>query len=515
MNRKLLLLISMVLLFSLIFAADYAEVIKIVASDRDAYDEFAYSVSISGNYAIVGAFEEDEDTAGNNTMYNAGSAYIYEISDSSWVEKTKLVASDRNSNDGFGYSVSISGDYAIVGAYEAGSAYIFERIDSMWIEVIKLEASDHSGEEWFGYSVSISGDYAIVGASLDDKDSSGSYIADEAGSAYIFERIDSVWTVVAKLVASDQGEYDYFGGAVSISGEHAIVGAYYDSEDLLGTKVLSGAGSAYIFKREDSTWVEETKIIPADRRENDYFGMSVSISGNHAIVGAEGNHLAYLFSKEDTLWTQKAKLFGGMEFGSSVSIAGDYFIVGAESDSYDANWGSDVYSAGSAYIFKLEGDTCKQEAKLLASDREENDHFGMSVSISENYAIVGTSWEDDDALGANNLDKSGSAYVFSIKRDIPPVAIMDKMPNIFTLYQSYPNPFNPAATIDYYLPQDMHVDLTVYDLSGKEVYKLVSAYQTLGYYSVHFNALNLQSGLYIYRLSAGNKSLSKKMVLLK
>jgi hypothetical protein len=131
----------------------------------------------------VGAFGDDD----NGT--DSGSAYVFERSDSSWNEIAKLTASDGASGDYFGLSVSISGDYAIVGAYGdddndapySGSAYVFERSDSSWNEIAKLTASDGTSWDQFGRSVSISGDYAIVGAFADY--ANGNYYS---GSAYVF-----------------------------------------------------------------------------------------------------------------------------------------------------------------------------------------------------------------------------------------------------------------------------------------------------------------------------------------
>ena len=199
------LVVFFLTLFSIVEASaqTWNEVIKTVASDRAAGDEFGYSVSISGDYAIVGACGEDEDASGANTQTDAGSAYIFERDGlGNWTQAQKLIASDRAANDYFGYSVSISGDYAIVGAHwededasgantqsDAGSAYIFER-DGLgnWTQAQKLTASDRAAGDYFGHSVSISGDYAIVGAYCEDEDASGANSQYRAGSAYIFER---------------------------------------------------------------------------------------------------------------------------------------------------------------------------------------------------------------------------------------------------------------------------------------------------------------------------------------
>jgi len=173
-----------------------------MSSDGGVDDRFGWSVSISGDYAIVGVFAEDEDAAGLNTMSEAGSAYVFERNGAGlWNEAQKIVASDRASTDYFGYSVSIFGEYAIVGAYTenedatggntmiaAGSAYVFERNGAgLWNEAQKIVASDRASTDFFGTSVSISGDDVIVGAYLEEEDATGSNNMNQAGSAYIFK----------------------------------------------------------------------------------------------------------------------------------------------------------------------------------------------------------------------------------------------------------------------------------------------------------------------------------------
>ena len=254
------LVVFFLTLFSIVEASaqTWNEAIKTVASDRAASDVFGYSVSISGSYAIVGAYQEDEDASGANYQLDAGSAYIFERDGlGNWTQAQKLTASDRAAFDYFGHSVSISGDYAIVGAYgesedasganfqnAAGSAYIFER-DGLgnWTQAQKLTASDRASGDYFGHSVSISGDYAIVGAYREDEDASGANTQSQAGSAYIFER-DGLgnWTQAQKLTASDRAAEDYFGWSVSISGSYAIVGAWQESEDASGANYQNDAG---------------------------------------------------------------------------------------------------------------------------------------------------------------------------------------------------------------------------------------------------------------------------------
>jgi hypothetical protein len=198
--KENLLLFVLSFVTAISFGQNWNEIIKATASDRDVYDIFGYSVSISGDYAIVGAPNEDEDASGGNTIKDAGSAYIFKNIAGTWTEAQKIVASDRASYDIFGYSVSISEDYAIVGALDtdgeasggnavegAGSAYIFKNNSGTWSEVQKIVASDRASYDDFGHSVSISGDYAIVGAPDEDEDASGGNTVYDAGSAYVFE----------------------------------------------------------------------------------------------------------------------------------------------------------------------------------------------------------------------------------------------------------------------------------------------------------------------------------------
>jgi len=124
----------------------------------------------------------------------------------------------------------------------------------------KIVASDRAGGDWFGWSVSISGDYAMVGAPYEDHDVTGGNVLSNAGSAYIFKRSGITWTEETKLVASDRQQDDYFGVSVSISGDYAIVGAPYEDHDFSGANYMSAAGSAYIFRRSGTTWTQTSKF---------------------------------------------------------------------------------------------------------------------------------------------------------------------------------------------------------------------------------------------------------------
>ncbi|UCF43883.1 MAG: hypothetical protein JSV99_02880 [Planctomycetota bacterium] len=408
--------------------ADYSELAKLTASDGSRHDYFGASVSVSGDYAIIGAYGYGG---------YSGSAYIFKREGEVWIEQANLTASDGAYSDYFGGSVSISGDYAIVGAgldddngNWSGSAYIFKREGQVWSQQGKLTASDGAESDLFGCAVSISEDYAIVGAYGDNDNGNNS------GSAYIFKRDGTVWSEQDKLTASDDAADDWFGWSVSISGDYAIVGVCRDDDNGYDS------GSSYIFKRDGMFWSEQDKLTASDGNEIDWFGTCVSISGDYAIIGANydddngsSSGSAYIFKREGEVWIEQDKLTASDgtaddRFGGSVSISGDYVIIGAQRD------GDNGYHSGSAYIFKRDGKTWSEEAKLTASDGYDRDYFGGSVCVvGSDYAVVGAYYGD------GNWTDSGAAYLF----DVAVLSASIEMDEMW-MYQSLPGQSNSALT---------------------------------------------------------------------
>ena len=188
------------------------------------------------------------------------------------------------SGDLFGRSVALSGDYVLIGAEGAdsavGSAYVFERnSNAVWIETARLVALDRAGGDGFSRSVSLSGRHAVIGAFGDDDK------GDFSGSTYIFERDDTTgtWEQETKLLASDGMSDDFFGTSVFILGDRIVIGA------LRGGDSGIQSGAAYIFERDPGTgsWKENVKLLPSDGAAGDLFGQSVSLSGNLIAIGAQ------------------------------------------------------------------------------------------------------------------------------------------------------------------------------------------------------------------------------------
>lgn len=279
--------------------------------------------------------------------------------------------------------------------------------ESQWSAVSSLTTKANylpTGEEailsasgvttYFGSSVAVNenGNYAIIGDPNDNT---------QKGAAYIFIRSGTTWTQQAKLTASDGLSYEHFGASVAISSDGSYV--------IIGSPDAESVGTAYIFKRINSTWAQEVELKANNAQHGPNFGCSVSISddgsrvivGNYEHIGQTGK--AYIFSRTGTSWTQEAVLIAidgtnGDFFGYSVSISNDgmYSIIGA----YRNNSGN-----GAAYIFMRSGTTWNQQAKLVANDAYFNSYFGNSVDISGDGSIcVVTSY--------NKNNSTGQAYIF-------------------------------------------------------------------------------------------------------
>ncbi len=321
--------------------------------------------------------------------------------------------------DYFGTAVAVDGNYAIFGATGAGDenggrAYIYKYDGTSWQLLQELNPGTLDGGDLFGQAVDISGDYTIVGAPGDDTQGG------DAGRAYVFKRNGSdQWNLVATNVLPVAGSAGgNFGWSVAIHSmaateAYAVAGA---PEDSVNGKTQSG--SAYFYSISNTSILsEEIRLYPLDGADDDKFGRAVSLSRTgdgriFAVIGAEGalvgndsdTGAAYVYERTSTGWgfvsprLTASDYEAGAFLGASVSIDGDYAIIGAPFE--DA--GSTTPDSGSAYIFRWNDSAWSQTQKLTVADGNDYDFFGVSVSISGDYAII----------GADGKDPSGAAYVF-------------------------------------------------------------------------------------------------------
>ena len=311
--------------------------------------------------------------------------------------------------DDFGWSVSLDGDRALVGVLRGagvgpntGSAYVFVRDGLGWALEAVLAAEDGEATDAFGSSVSLSGDRALVGASSED-----SFGRTGNGAAYVFVRSGTTWSQEAKLASGNPESSGAFGSSVSLSGDRALIGAP------LETTVGPLGGRAYGFVRSGSTWSLETTLLPLNPSSQDWFGIAVSLDGDRALVGAflngdagQGSGAAYFFERGSSGWAEVDQVTasdanGTGWFGYAVSLDGDRALIGAMRDSENG------VRTGSAYVFRWTGADWAEEAQLVAPDGADLDQFGHSVALSGDLALVGAPWDDDRGM------ESGSVYAFA------------------------------------------------------------------------------------------------------
>lgn len=373
---------------------------KLLPSDGAAGDQFGRSVAISGETILVGAALADAGFA------NSGAVYVF-VHDHvlGFVEEAKLVPDDPAIGDQFGYSVAISGDTAIIGApfadtaaTDAGAAYVFVRSGTTWTQEAKLTGSTIGLGSAFGRSVAISGETTLVGAPA-----TGTGVA---GSAYVFVRSGGLWDEEDVLSASDGTTTNAFGWSVSLEGDRAIAGA------MGANGQTTSSGAAYVYTRSGTLWNEEAKIAPADGATNDFFGISVALfNQNVAAIGASGDDdngsnsgSAYVFMRSGTNWNQERKHSGdspGDLMGGSVSFSHNTVLAGARFDDDDQT------DQGSGLVFSNLSGTIGFQI-FVASDAMVLDQLGTSVDIDGCEIVTGA--VGDDTLGTN----AGAAYIFGL-----------------------------------------------------------------------------------------------------
>ena len=497
---------------------------------EDGLDNEHLCADIIGDSVVVGAHRVDI-------------AKIFVGGGKTWKEQAELTANTDAA--AFGWAVSLTGrhdrasaDTAIVGApsdnlagAKAGSAYIFVRSGDTWKQHAKLVAPDPEDEDAFGFAVSIYRNTAIVGVPMDDD------AGRDAGAAYIFVRDGNAWKQQAKLVPQDLVGFDAFGGAVSIHGNTAIVGANGHSHSGLRFPC-----AAYVFVREGTTWVEQAKLTADDAGSSDSFGKSVALFNDTIIVGApvadvEGKKdagAAYVFAREGDTWKQQVKLIRkaegkGDQFGTGVAVAGNIAIVGA-AGMEDAGVGS-----GAAYGFARVDGVWEEKKKVQPDDEGPRIKFGAWVAISSGMIAV-SAHNAPNADAWLNRAKGAAAYVYNSVEDFgtPPFLAVEPFGLSVTtlgqvkrtaLLQNFPNPFNPETWLPYRLAVDAPVTLGIYNVRGQLTRELNLGVQKAGGYLTRETAAywdgrdqvgeTVSSGVYFYTLHAGSFQATRRMLILK
>lgn len=307
----------------------------------------------------------------------------------------------------FGSAADINGNYAIIGApntqiggyYLAGSAHIYQKEGEIWTEKQQLVASDVSSSAEFGSSVAISDNFAIVGAP------SAVNNGTKSGAIYIYRNYGSEWILFQRFASPFNEGTCFFGESVDISGSYAIVGA-----PLADTSRDINTGVAVIFYFNGSYWWPQRTISASDGAYGDWFGFSVKLDVENAIVGAPYDNnqrgtnggSAYIYSKSSG-WAQRQKIMASGSTanayaGHAVSIYGNYAIMGAPFESNERGAG-----AGAAYFYTFNGSSWQQIHRFVPPYAMDDQYFGRSVDIIDFMAAVG---------GPNSYHNAGLVHIY-------------------------------------------------------------------------------------------------------
>ena len=407
---SVLFILPVCLMLAVPVFADWSQRQKITSTPRGIGAQHGNAVAINGSTMVVGARFD------STTASQAGAAYVYILSGGVWTQQAVLLANDGALGDKFGYSVAISGDTIVVGAYNddtafsnGGSAYVFVRSGTTWAFQQKLLPGDGTADDEFGNAVGIQGDTIAAGAHFADLPGNS-----QAGSVYIYRRGGTTWGQTQKLipVAAPTGVIlgDHFGDSVAISGRLAI-GASGDDTP------FTSAGAVYVFAESGGSFVPQQKLTIPTGANGDNFGFSVALEGNtlvggahqySPIIGQPAFGAAYIYEFDGSTWNSQGRITAADgaafdRFGYSVAVSNNVVAVGARED--DTAAGPD---AGSAYIFTRSGTNWTQQQKIAPSDTFNGDRFGVSVALSSGNLIVGAA---EKAL--TSPSGQGAVYYFT------------------------------------------------------------------------------------------------------
>lgn len=305
--------------------------------------------------------------------------------------------------------------------------------DPPYTEIQKVVSSHREPNGGFGQAVAISGQHAIVAASVEDTDENGANPVIDAGAAYIFTYDGQAWTEDQKIIPPDRAPAEAYGTSVDIEDHTAVFAGPLDGDDASGEDWILYAGSVTVFEKDaTNTWNQSQKIVAPDRDATDLFGYDVSIFGDMLAISSPGTDLdqtgtesvlnaggVYIYKRNSlNTWQFQQKIVASDRdindlFGISIHLNHDVLVVGVpdeDDDTLDANF---MDSAGSAYIFERDSSGNWYETqKVVASDRAIDDQFGKDVKVENGYLMVGASHSDTDENGENFMNDAGAVYIF-------------------------------------------------------------------------------------------------------
>ncbi len=379
---------------------------------------YGASVSISGDYAVVGAFTGVPAAAG--VPY--GTAFTFARgTDGTWSQEGDALTGSRNTLSPFpaqfGVKVSLSGDTLAVGApftstfpfpdppiTAHGAAYVYVRDEGtnpLWTEQVALPVATPAAQSEFGRSVSVSGNTLAVGAPG---------VNTGTGAVYIYTRSGGTWSQQGGVITASGGTGgDQFGLSVAVDEAMNTL--------VVGAPGVSGEGRAYIFERSGSSWSQEQVLEVTFKQSGDDFGRAVAISEATLVVGAPGKDVeleldrgaAEVYEYDGTDWVRSGYLSPAAgeasdRNGGSVAVNGSTVIIGSPDYSRD-----DVLNTGSAHVFQKVDITWEEVANMFQTSPVENDQLGFSVAVSDDTVLLGAPGRDSDS----DSTSEGTTYIYT------------------------------------------------------------------------------------------------------
>ena len=499
--------------------------IKWSSSEPHESQAFGRDIALEGSIAVIGA--PGYDPVFRTLDY--GAAYVYRYDGDAWMEEQKLTKPQPQLSDQFGRAVALlrledSGGRSLavlVGMNNdegldsgAGAVYIYRHNEGTWEHMATVVASDGAGGDNFAYALagdynadgSVNGADFVVGAPRHNLTG-----FNREGAAYLYQLDNETWVETAKLTASDAGLSAGFGTAVGMSANRVLIGAPGDSPPDVG----QNAGAAYVFEYDGADWVETAKLTASDAVGQAAFGGAVDLDGDRALIGARldnerggGAGAAYVFRFDGDTWIEEAKLIAtdnnGFDlFGSSVALDGTQALVGAE------NWATpDGDGTGKAYLFAYDHDLelWQQQGGFVPDDGGAGDGFGLAAALDAGAVLIGAPDHGEPAGG------NGAVYVYSRPVGTSSEVATSSLPA--RLSSAYPNPLREQARLTLTLDRPAAVRVSLFDLLGREVSVLYDGMMAADTpHTVFVRSDSMPSGIYVVRAIAGTFSESRTVVI--
>jgi hypothetical protein len=414
----------------------------IKAQNAGSGQQFGYGLLIDGDTLVASAPYDDSGAVGvNGNVYDlsapdSGAVYVFVRRNGAWNQQAYLKPSDTAPEWFFGSAIAISGDTIAVGAIQddfmsfpthIGAVYVFVRNAGTWTQQQRLVSSDGEPRDLFGYALALQGDTLAIGANLEGN------LNTRTGAVYMFQRNGTVWSEKQKLKAAEPHTSSQFGNVLSLWDDTLVISAGEDNTP------ARRSGEVYVFQRTGERWTERQQLLPSPISELALFGYSTALRGDRLLVGAPRLDLmsfpdaphgdVYVYDRVDGEFRLSTKLAAPVAtrsdyFGSGVALTDDTILVGACGDAsnarglgHDSRVG-DAPRSGAAYLYARKEDDWEQSAYLKASNAESQDGFGCAVTLSDELAIVSAIYEDSAKGGINpapednQSENSGAVYVF-------------------------------------------------------------------------------------------------------